>query len=331
MRPRIIDGCVISLMGVSTSGLVHAETALPSRQAEPYRLIFTSSAACQNPAEFTNQLGIRTTRLRPALGTEPAVTVLVDLVRTPELIRGQLVIRAADGSLTVREVPGVDCHEVLSAMALIVALEVDDRPPVLAVAPTTPAASGVRSAWNFAVGLRVTATSGAVPGLAPGLAVYGEVALPGNGLFSPRFRLSGLRTENSELASESEASVVGEAATAEFELLLARLSGCPLHWAPSDFVGVRPCAFLELGELRAQGNNVRQAEPERTFLWSAGGLEVALEVLPAGPLTLGAEAGLVFPLIREAFYFDPEGPEERVHEVSAVGFVAAIGAGLRFF
>lgn len=327
MRLRLL-GCLTALACLSNPLHAREQSTIPARPREPYRLIFTSSTLCQDPGEFTRQLSSRTSRLQAAVGAEPAVTVLVDLAPAPDQVRGQLVIRAADGSLAVREVPGVDCHEVLEAMALIVALEVDNRTALSAglprperSAPSTP---------SLAIGARLLATSGVVPGLSPGLGVYGEVTLPRAGLVSPSFRLTGHRTESTEQV-DSVASSPGREASAEFELIAARFSGCPLRWSPRRLLTFRPCALVELGQLRARGYNVVDEEPARALLWSAAGVELAVEIMPVGPLTLGAEAGMLFPLLRDAFYFDPEGQQAQVHKVGPVGFIAAVGAGLRLF
>jgi hypothetical protein len=325
MRPAVLLSSFLVSLSMALP-VPAADAAHGARAAEPYRLIFTSSTPCRDPSEFTGQLQRRTNRLRPALGSEPAVTVLVDLVATADIVRGQLVVRAADGSLAVREVPGIDCHEVLSAMALIVALQVEDQPPAPPAPPRAPDTSA-----SFGFGARVAATSGVVPGVSPGLGIYAEIGVERPALVSPSVRLTGLRTAATETAPDSTASTPDEVASADFELLAARLSACPLRWAPTDSIRARPCAFIEAGEFRARGINVVDPEPEQSVFWSATGVEVGVEVQPVAPLTLGAEAGILFPLIRDSFYFDPEGPGERVHEIGAVGWMAAVGAGLRFF
>ncbi|HEY8945717.1 MAG TPA: hypothetical protein VIM73_15715 [Polyangiaceae bacterium] len=326
MARTALSACTMTLSCWAVFAVAEHAQAAGIRPPEPYRLVFTSSTPCRDPGDFTRQLESRTTHLRPALGSEPAVTIVVDLGATAELTRGQLVLRSPDGSLTVREVPGVDCQEVLAAMALIVALELEGRPapPPPTSAPQTPRAS-------FAVGARLVATAGAVPEFAPGFGVFAEVVFPDSGLVTPSLRIAGHRTRSTQEEPESEASEPGETASAEFELLTARFSACPLRWAPNEHFNLRPCALIEFGQLRARGENVVDREPETALLWSAGGLELAAEVLPLGPLTLGAEGAVLVPFVRDGFYFDPEGENELVHRVSRVGFTAAIGAGIRFF
>lgn len=328
MRFRLLLSCLMALLGAAghAQALTPGEPEVPPR--EPYRLIFSSSTRCQDPGEFTRQLARRTSRLETAVGAEPAITVLVDLSPGAAQIRGQLMIRAADGSLSVREIPGTDCHEVLAAMALIVALEVDNR-PVMRVGSAEVGRADSQNLF-FALGARFTGTSGAVPDLSPGFAVYAEVAFATDRLFSPSFRVSGHRTVGTKRAA-SLASAPGSTATADFELLAGRLAGCPLSFAPVRALSVRPCAFVEVGKLNARGYNVVQEEPSRSLLWTAGGVELAIEFVPAGPFTLGAEAGALFPFLRDAFFFDPEGADVRIHQIKSVGFTAGIGAGFRFF
>jgi hypothetical protein len=301
-----------------------------SRAPEPYRLVFTSSTECRDAREFSAELTRRTNRLRPAAALEPAYTVLVDVAENNAKVRGQLVLRAPDGSITVREVQGSNCHEVLEGLALICAVALDTVAPTdksLGTSSTREASSG----WSLELGARVTALSGVLPNIAPGIAVYLEAGDAGESALSPMLRITGQRTTSTTRVSDSGAREPGSTASADFQLQSLQLALCPLRWAPAQTVRIAPCAFFEAGELRARGSDVVDEEPEFSLFWSAAGAQLAIQAYPLGPLALGAELGVLVPFARDGFYFDPEGPTQPFHRIDPVGIAGGIGAGLRFF
>ena len=97
-------------------------------------------------------------------------------------VRGQLTVRLLNGAATVREVPGRDCQEVESAMALIAALMVDplagsaERANATAAVGAGPpqvprlelAATTQPSSWSLRVDTRLTARTAIAPALAWG-------------------------------------------------------------------------------------------------------------------------------------------------------------------
>ena len=69
--------------------------------------------------------------------------------------------------------------------------------------------------------------------------------------------------------------------------------------------------------------------PSSTRLtWFALGGAARAEYSPMTPLTLGLDAGVVAPLVRDRFYFDPGGPDETLR-VPTLGL--SLRAGLAVF
>lgn len=316
-----------------------AETQRP----QPFHVEFSPASPCGDREAFTDEILKRTDRLRPAETGEPALTFFVTLSRTPGGIRGQFAIREPEGQLSLREVPGGDCPEVLSAMALIAALTVDplaraDReipvearrrrpappprrlpapartePPAPAQEPKPPAALGL------GVGQRVTAQGAVTPGVALGLGAYLELSARAARVFAPRARLG--------LSYSRQDDVEGEVGRADFRWMNARVQLCPLRLGSDADASVRPCAFVDAGRLEGRGEAITPSRNQAVF-WTAAGLELSAGVRLAGPLVLGGELGLVLPFRRDRFYFSPD---DELHRVPWAGISAALGLGLLFF
>lgn len=294
----------------------------PPREA--FRLIFSSSAGCGKAANLLRELDRRTTRLRPARDDEHAITLIVELFRTDFGVRGQLTVRKLDGDLTAREVPGRDCQEVESALALIVALMVD---PLATNAKPLPARSEVATGFSARPGTEshssywVEQRASLRSAIAP-RAAWGE----GLGLMFMREQ-SPLRWSVGLSATVARSSSSSLAGSAQFEWAAAELAVCPVGWQPSSGWDVRACGTAQAGRLRAAGFATSNPAENRLFWWALGGSLQARRQL-IGPLWVGLEAALEFPLSRQSFYFEP-GPI--VHRVPAVGASGGLGAGLRFF
>lgn len=312
-----------------------ATNVVDSREPQPFRVVFSSSSACSDPSEFVEQLMGRTAHLRAASELEAALTFFVSLTRTQAGVQGQLRVQNADGSGTTREVPGADCHEVLSAMALIGALMVDPFaltgpvPPPAAAAPAdaeeVPREEARRApgGWSAGAGQRLNVHTGVLPGLGWGHSVFVQAAFALSELFQPSLRVAALVA-----GSTADAAPLG---SARFEWQAVRMSACPLNFPAGSAISARPCAFLDLGSLHAKGFNTPNAR-EHSILLATTGLEIALEAVLVGPLTLGAEAGVLLPLVpRDSFYFLPRNAPNAVPHAISAGVRAGLGLGLRFF
>lgn len=305
----------------------------PSRDdPRAFRVVFTSSTPCNDAAEFGRQLQRRTARLRPADAVEPALTFLVDLSAVPTGVRGQLVVREPGGGLTTREVPGVECKEVLSAMALIAAVLVDPLATTGTLAPASfPERASPRSSrassspespsrWGLGVGQRVTAQTALAPDLTWGAAFQAAISYAVSGSFAPVVRVGG------HLARSR--AVPHAPGFAKFDWTGARISLCPVAWAPATSVTLRPCAAGDVAWFGASGYGVVD-EKTVDLLWGAAGAELNGEVALYGPLSLGAEVGAFFPFLHgRRFYFIPD--RATIHEIPAVGLSFSLGIEVHF-
>jgi hypothetical protein len=298
--------------------------------AESFRLVWSSSAGCASRYSFLKELENRTTRLREAREDEHAITFIVETFRTEGGVRGQLTVRKPDGDLTVREVPGVDCAEVESAMALIAALMVDPlagsteraRPrisPQAAQASEGPPTSDapLASDWSVRVEQRLTVRTAVAPGWTWGQAL-GAMLTREKSRFRPSVALS---------VHDARATVVKSQGSAELEWTAGELLLCPMALQPGAAWDLRACAAFQLGRLRGVGFQTAN-RARKTVLWPSAGVELAARYRLVGPLWLGLEGAFTFPFSRERFYLEPD---LTLHQVPAWGVSGGLGLGVHFF
>lgn len=325
LRRYLRAGVSLALSSLSGVGLAASPEA---RQAEPFRLVWSSSAGCGNARTFLAELEGRTALLREARTDEHAITLIVETFRAETGVRGQLTVRKPDGQLTVREVPGQNCQEVESAMALIAALMVDPlagtseraaagRPvePSRRTPQAVPASS--EAAWSFRVDQRLTARTAVAPRLTWGQAL--GVTLTGEASEArPSLGLS---------VQVADATTSGAHGSAELEWAAAQLTLCPIGVGPGKRWDFRACAALQLGRLRGIG--FETASPaQRAIFWASAGVQLEGRYQLIGPLWLGWEGALALPFSRERFYLEPQ---ETLHRVPWWALSFGFGAGLRFF
>jgi len=319
------------LAGLSLAFSCRAGVALaasPTRQSEPFRLVWSSSAGCGNARTFLAELEGRTALLREARTDEHAITLIVETFRVESGVRGQLTMRKPDGELTVREVPGQNCQEVESAMALIAALMVDPlaggserssggRPvePLERTPKSAPPAS--EPAWSLRAEQRLTARTAIAPGLTWGQAL-GVMLTRETGEVRPGLGLS---------VQAADATTSASQGSAELDWVAGQLALCPIGVQPGKSWDFRACAALQLGRLR--GTGFETARPAtRAILWSSAGVELEGRFQLLGPLWLGWEGAFTLPFSRERFYLEPE---QTLHRVPWWGLSFGVGLGLRFF
>ena len=248
---------IVTLALLCGANSVQAQEA---RRAEPFRLVWSSSAGCGTARAFLAELAGRTALLREARLDEHAITLIVETFPGGGGVRGQLTVRKPDGDLSVREVPGSTCQEVESAMALIVALMVDPlaasaepkgslRPDPAGSRPGSPPAVQ-ESAWSLRLEQRLTARTAVAPGLTWGQAVGVMLTREGSRL-RPSLGLSAHVAHSTATAPQGQA---------ELEWAAAQLTFCPTGAGPHDRWDVRACGAFQIGRLRGTGF---QTEPER--------------------------------------------------------------------
>jgi hypothetical protein len=233
---------------------------------------------------------------------------------------GTVLAPVIAGSARSRDVRGGSCTEVLEALALIVALELEQ-----AVAPDPPtpepqAPSGWELSREQALALsevpRATpAAPHPVSRVRLGLAAFvlSEAAASSGSSFNyglgavvrwqrsdwQPWLLAGVYRGGSE-----SAHLRGETATAHFERSAAQAVACPLRFPASAPIGLRPCLDLDLGRITGSGLGVDRPR-QHTAFWASSGAELRLDGSPWPALELSAMFGAVVPLSRPRFYFRP--------------------------
>jgi hypothetical protein len=308
---------------------------------QPFRMSFSSTTSCLDPSEFVEEIVRRSSHLRPALSGEHGVTFVVELTDVRAGTQGLLRVQYPDGASGERSVPGADCHEVISAMALIAVLMVEQESPRPeasyrgASSATPPEKRGAEEpepppqlGFNFGVGQRARLENGPLPGATLGESLIAEIGYAFDGFWRPSARLTGIRAARA-ISTETTPAL----GTAGFSWKAARLSLCPVEWTPLRRLSVRPCVFGEAGSLHAAGYNSPAARNSDVF-WSSAGAEIDFEIELLGPLTLGADLGVrtvISPAPGEEYYFKVRQPELTVFTVPSAGFSGGLGLGLRFF
>lgn len=160
-----------------------------------------------------------------------------------------------------------------------------------------------------------------MPELAAGVAIIATAALERGSLLSPLLEGSAVRTQTVSVGTPS--------GVAEFRFSSLRLLACPLRLPAVSIVAIRPCVLGELGELSGIGK-VTEDPALVTARWVGLGGAALGSVRLLGPLSVVAEAGLVVPVIRHEFYFDPEGPETTALRVSRAGPSTRLGVVAEF-
>lgn len=291
-------------------------------------------------------------RLPEALRTHPALGRLtIDISQvagrggvryTGEL--GSIVVEPVDGKpAQPRQVSGGSCAEVVQALTLIAALElqraVATPPPALAemaadvpdalpqdgrdVVPPedmAPAADGVRDPNALRVGPVAFALlqSGRAPSWTADMGA--GVVLRWNTENLQPWVLLGVSWGRDEMP------VGGRDGLARFERWSSYFVGCPLRFPRQTALGVRPCASLDVGRMSGQGLRVNDAAESAALLASAG-LDVRLEWSILDRLELGALFGGAVALSRPRFYF---APEITALEVAPGGLRTGASASLSF-
>jgi len=333
-----------------------------SAEGRPFRIAYEAPDGCPPADAMTNRILASSARARLADPIEPAVELGARILAQSGGFIGYLRVRALDWNETMRAVPAATCEEVVSAMSLIAVTVVDPDavlPPADAAAEAAPAPAEKppEHAGTPAAQKTPTAAPEGTPVPEPALAdadraaprrapprfwivATGEAGLEGAiapdpapdfalgigvvdtrpRLFAPSVRLSARWATSANVISQGNGTV-------SFERLGGRLSGCPLR-AEVGPVGLRPCAFLELGSLHAHTSSAVAAPNSPTVLWGAFGVTGRGETLLFGWLVLGVELGALFPFRHDDFYYLPL--YTRAYRVDVAGFVGALDVAVRF-
>lgn len=306
--------------------LVLIAVSASARAEAPRRLdlSYEAGALCASEEALVAEVQKRVPHSARVRGGPSDVSARVRFERGDGQLRASVTLTSLDGSAE-REVRGADCDEVTRALALIVALALDpdasaDAPaapppaePARPAPPPPPLAARPRpadSAVWLGAGATVGLTGGVAPALTPYAGLFVEAGLRGS---SPSLRLSALR---------ARATTQTDAGSAELDWLALRSSACPVGLGSRLFA--RACVTFDAGRLRGRGYATLEPRSESST-WYGPGVALGLGARLFGPLSLGADLGVVAPLTRDRFYF---GPDVTAHRIPALAGYFGLGLGL---
>ncbi len=294
-------------------------TCEASAQEVPFRVKF-AGGHCGTPQQFSDELLQRSAHVRPARADEPGFAFRVDVREQARSMQARLILREPDGRVTVRNVAGATCSEVISALAVIAAVLVEPSPT--AERPESPPsaasrAEGGRLGLGASVGFVV---QGAVaPQPRPGVGFEASIDYETGSFASPLFALAYQRTLGTAEAPTDNG-------TAELEWWTVRASLCPVRWPETGKLALRPCGLFDLGRLEGTGIDT-ELEASAGITWVAPGASARLDAAPVDWLALTVEVGVLAPLNRDRFVFDPG---LVAYRPPGVGGLARLALGGRF-
>jgi hypothetical protein len=298
MKSPVLAGAVFT----TALGVARAAQA----EALPVHVDYSAPAGCGSRAAFVQELTARTPRVRIIDAAEPGPALVVTLADRSSGVVGELRLREADGTETVRAVAGKTCEEVVPALALIAVVLVDPEanarsapPPATPLPASPPPAPAAEGAVHFraSLGSGVTLSSAVAPSL--GYGPFIEL-----GVETERRRRRG-PTLNLALERFTSSTVTTEYGRADFSTLLGRVTLCPLRWPRTGVAFLAPCGAFEAGSLHvAVSETTSPSEP--SVLWMALDPVLHFELRPFRFFAITADVLGVFPLVRDHFYFQPD-------------------------
>jgi hypothetical protein len=307
-RRRRSVAAVVVLVG-AFSGLSTVRADPLGTSGELRRVDYQAPPDCPTASDFFERLHARAHARRPPEGATPALVVRVTRREHGVRVHGELSVRYVDGSDATRTVDGDACDSVVDALALMSAMALDptasldgtSAPPAepQPVAAVTDDLDGslpidVRSGWHVAVGAGGGATFVIAPVGAPDGTGFLELVRGGT-VWSPSVRVG------FEYASSGAVGVAG--GDIKLGSSLGVLDVCPASWRLGAF-RLAPCVRLEGGVLDVSGVDVM---PAKSALrpWAAAGALGRVRYVPLARFFVELSGGVLAPLVRDHFYFDP--------------------------
>jgi hypothetical protein len=303
-----------AMVAVAVSSFV---TKSRAQTGEPVSIRIDGSVPCTSDADFFERVRRRAAGARSGQADEPTRTFTIRIDGTAPSMQGRLSVVHLDGRSSTREVSGESCNDVVDALALITAVDIDpdaaraapSEQPVLP--PPAPAfdeqraptvdwvpASESGPSWHLAAGIEPSVIARVAPQSLVGLPVFVELTRASSASWAPSFVLGFERTLDSTTESQ-----VGDAV---FDLVEGFAQACTLLRGWERF-WAGPCTRFEVGALQAAGKGGKSlisARPD-SGPWLAFGLAGRADFRLAGPVHLGAQIGLGIPLVRYDYRFDP--------------------------
>ncbi|MBI5531388.1 MAG: hypothetical protein HY898_01645 [Deltaproteobacteria bacterium] len=310
--PTIALACAAIMMPAT------AKTTEPER-ASLVRVAVEPSGDCPELSAFPDRLKALSGRLRIVAPWVEAPLLRVRVVRSDAGLRGVLVSQRRGSEEVAREIEGARCEDIVAALALVAALQID--PPATGVPITyhlSSASKDAPSSWKYGLGVGAGWMAASDMPWFSGLRLWADTRADRSGLLSPAFRLAALRLQSGTVHSD--------AADSSFTLTAVSADACPLHWPGNDLLHAEPCVRVVWGRMSGTATGVAEARSEDRD-WLAAGLAGRAMLHPVGPLVVIGEASWEMPLLRYQFYLDPGTPLLRI---PAHTFGLTIGLGLQF-
>jgi hypothetical protein len=333
------------------SGAAAQVDELSPLSPDKVRIEYRAPAECPDSEAFKALVGSRAPAGWQAAPDQVARRVIVEIsgnegqyAATVELVdeRGERVAQTLSGALCSNVVDGIALVTALAIQSRGTQTEADGEPVVAPQQPQStpaPAASepagaapaprvtleaaqparalGVqRRAANLRVGGRIAIRTGVGPNVAPGMGL-GVV-------FEPRGARVGLA-----LQAFRTPRVEVRGVPVRFDLLSARVDGCPFVVTFADWASLEPCPFAEFGVVTGQAFEAAPAVlrgDRGSAPWYSAGAAGRV-VGRFGSVVVELEALLGVPLRRERFHIE-RGDE--VHRMPIAYGAVAAGLGVPF-
>jgi hypothetical protein len=358
--PRKLGVCVALCGSQAWIGAAQAGV-----EVESVHVVYDADPGCPGRPTFVDELMARTPKVAMAAATRAKRTFVVTVRATESGFLGRLEIQAGASTATTREIAGLSCPAVVSAVALVAALAVDPeslrgdapgkdgvardetQPPSPTAAHPTAVPPSLASSQSpeprknrdleWAIGARAEGNALIAPQLAFGGGAFVELAPSDADTEGPALRGSfGIEAVRVAAHYALTGTVRQTEGAARFDWGALSLEGCPfhIHWRK---VGIGACAAFEVGFLHGRGEELSDAptplQPETPLLpWYSVAPLLRVKWAFLHSWFLDAEGSLMVPLRRDTFVFQqpPAQPRLVFYEVPRVGAGAGIGIGYRF-
>ncbi len=300
-------------------------TALARPATAADAIDYEAPSPCPGADAFADAVRSRTGREPPG--------ARVKITRSDGAYSGVVAVEQGGRVSAPRNVTSASCADVVEALAVVVSVAIEEERAVAEVRPeaarpeaarsdaahpeaeraaTAKAPPSRRLVWGLGAGAEAAWIADAVPSVR----VVAEVARTHEGGRGPRLRLAGSRTlDGSREVREGRA---------ELTLTKASLELCPVEVRPTKALALRPCAGAEAGILDVAGSGASLVRArERSRPWAAVSLLGGAEVT-SGRVSLGLEAGAALPLVREAFFFEPDAAVWMAPRVAVLSRITAM-------
>ena len=295
---------VVIVVACSSAAIAHAEV-------DVVKLDYAAPDGCPDRDAFVAQIVERTPAVRFE-ATAPR-TFAVEIVATADGFAGTLVV----DSTADKRLGAARCDDLASALALVTALAIDPTiDPTITPAPKPPLPVTIREpARAPAARWRPDVTAGALvdTGVTPDPVLAGVVQWRASW---PR-----LAVETSFIGGRD--TTMHEGSKATFTWLAVQPAACLVMRRTVELAG---CGHVELGLVRAAGQEIVNGRALNRLWWSAGVHgDARWPARSRGFVQL--QLGLSVPLTRDRYRFNPG---VVVHETSVVTGWLGLGVGVRF-